>query len=364
MENIVYVTREKERALGLAEGTPGYFIITNILPFVKEGTQLDTHELLSLPETVDFFAKLDNPKILVFKNTPRIERICADRGWQLLNPSAELSARVEEKISQIAWLGELERFMPPPGYAGRHRVTVVKDISWDGTPFILQFNHAHTGLGTLHIKTPEDLRRVQEQFPDRPVRVTEFISGPVFTNNNVVASDATLVGNINYQITGLAPFTDNPFSTIGNDWEFAKRHLTSDQKTAYREIATLIGEKLREDGWKGLFGIDVIVDEQSGKVYLIEINARQPASTTYESQLQRASGQNLESRMTTFEAHIAALLGQSLAGRSLISIDDGAQIFFRNSKQDIVRRIQVSESLMAAHGVLNERGRQIAEMVK
>ena len=32
----------------------------------------------------------------------------------------------------------------------------------------------------------------------------------MFTNNNVVTRDTILVGNINYQITGLPPFTDQP----------------------------------------------------------------------------------------------------------------------------------------------------------
>lgn len=358
MENIVYITRDIERALGLPRETPGYFIITNESPFAKRGESLDTHELLALKETAAFLEKLREPKILVFKNTPQIERIAGERGWRLLNPSAELSARVEEKISQIMWLGELERFMPP------HRVAVVKDISWDGTPFILQFNHAHTGLGTLHIKTPADLRRVQEQFPDRPARVMQFISGPVFTNNNVVARDAILVGNINYQITGIAPFTDNPFATIGNDWGFMKRYLSEIHVEEYQKIATLIGKKLRADGWKGLFGIDVIVDSTSGALYLLEINARQPASTTYESQLQEKSLQSSKFGMTTFGAHISALLGHDLSSASLIPIDDGAQIFIRNKKQEIIQRFQTQELLMAAHGVLNERGREIAEMIK
>lgn len=372
MDNVVYVTRDIERALGIPRetparhqpalqalaGGPGYFIITNEAPFVKEGERLDTHELLALPATAEFIQKLRKPKILVFKNTPQIERICEAKNWRLLNPSAALGNLVEEKISQVEWLGELARFLPP------HQILLCKDIQFTGEPFVLQFNRAHTGLGTIHIKTEGDLERVKKQFPDRPARVTTFISGPVFTNNTVVAKDAILFGNISYQITGLSPFTNNPFATIGNDWGFAKRALSREQTERFHEIARAVGEKLRKDGWKGLFGIDVIVDERNGQLFLLEINARQPASTTYESQLQHeARSMKHEARLTTFEAHLAALLGEPLVNYSLIPIDDGAQIFLRNADGDIVQRFQSRESLIAADGQLNERGQDISNTI-
>jgi hypothetical protein len=65
-------------------------------------------------------------------------------------------------------------------------------------------------------------------------------------------------------------------------------------------------------------------DAKSGKIYLIEINARQPASTTLESRLQREAGNG----MTVFAAHVAALRGEK-AGKDLQAIEDGAQIVQR-----------------------------------
>lgn len=400
MDSTVYVTRDPERALGLPLDTPGYFIITNKSGFANDAIKnrenvllvaatepLDTHELLRREETVAFLSRLRIPGILVFKNTPQIERICQERGFQLLNPPAALSARVEDKISQVEWLGDLAQLLPP------HRIAIAKNIRYDGGSFILQFNRAHTGLGTMLITNSEELANIQSKFPNRPARVTAYIAGPVFTNNNVAASHGIMCGNISYQITGLAPFTDNPFATIGNDWGVAKRHLTHDQVTQYREIATLIGDKLRADGWRGLFGIDVIMDEQSGKVYLLEINARQPASATFESQLQSQVRSHAPC-VTTFEAHLAALLGQDISGASLTPIDDGAQIIYRMTNDTLrmmhndertrklgklgfrvipydntkpgaeLLRIQSKTSLMEAPGVLNERGRMIRNIVQ
>lgn len=341
---IFYVTRDIERALGLRPAK-GYSIIANATPFAKQaikgrsdtvlidgGRIMDTRELLA--NTVPLLGKerrwvVDrNPDILVFKNTGQIEDICRKNNWRLLNPSSALANRVEEKISQVEWLGDLERYLPP------HRIDVCKNVRWEGRPFILQFNRAHTGGGTALVESMEQAEGIRKKFPNRPVRISEYISGPVFTNNNIVAKDAILVGNISYQITGLAPFTDQPFATIGNDWGLSNRVLSTEQKVRYREIAATIGEKLRADGWKGLFGIDVIMDEKTGKPYLLEINARQPASTTCESQLQQFELKNgrtkeLKNLMTTFEAHLIALLDLPTTGRQLIEIADGAQIVYR-----------------------------------
>ena len=395
MRPLFYVTRDIERAIGVPLSPPFYFIISNFTPFSKtlaEGRTnillvesealLDTHELLNHKTVQDFITKnCENNKanILVFKNTAVIEKICADMNWHLLNPSAKLSQTIEEKISQVEWLDELRKYLPP------HKIQVARDVVFDDKPFILQFNRAHTGLGTMLITSEFELADIQNKFPDRPVRITQFIDGPMLTSNNVVCTDKILLGNISYQITGTAPFTDNPFTTIGNDWSLPHTLLDDKLKAQYHTIATNIGNKLREFGWKGLFGIDVIFDTAAQKLYLIEINARQPASTTYESILQE--------KYTTFEAHLAALTDAPTS--ELTQITDGAQIIVRNSEymkgkkqENIIQkltdlnldlniilytntvpgsdwiRIQTTQSLFTAHNIFNDLGEKIKKTLE
>lgn len=387
---IFYVSRDIERALGLPLETEGYFIISNSTPFskqialgqsnvllIEESSILDTHELLNhknVQEFIDENSQQKRANILVFKNTSTLEKICNEHNWHLLNPNAKLSQTIEEKITQVEWLSDLTKYLPP------HKIQIARDVIYDGTPFILQFNRAHTGLGTILISSREQLAEIQSKFPDRPVRITQFIDGPMLTSNNVVCADTILVGNISYQITGTPPFTDNPFTTIGNDWALPHILLDENLKTQYNSIATDIGNKLRESGWKGLFGIDVIFDTAENKLYLIEINARQPASTTYESVLQEKN--------TTFEAHLAALVDAPTL--ELTRIANGAQIIVRNgeltqgkTQNTIIQklqslnldlniipytntdpgsdwiRIQSKKSFFTAHNILNEIGNKI-----
>ncbi len=398
---LVYVTLDIERVLGLPLTTHNYYIVTNSDPFSRELAKkhkniilikgqklLSTRELLENEKTAKFIKRISSPHILVFKNTTSIESICQKNNWKLLNPPSTLANSIEEKISQITWLGSLAKFLPP------HQVQTCSKLEWKNKKFILQFNFAHTGNGTFLIDSAESLEKIKNQFPERPVRVLTYIEGPTFTNNNVVWGKKVLSGPLNYQITGLSPFTNRPFATIGNDWQIPNKILTKEQKKNYYTLATKVGEKLAASGWKGLFGIDVVVDEKTGKIYLIEVNARQPASTTCESLLQKENETRNKIDITTFEAHLAALLGLKNENEKIIKLKNGAQIVKRVNdnetgltyKQKLVLqkklpkklfktilyqnseigsesiRIQCKNGLLKKHNELNELGEKIKNL--
>ncbi|HVT75314.1 MAG TPA: hypothetical protein VHD69_02805 [Candidatus Paceibacterota bacterium] len=391
---LVYVTRDIERALGMEPGQrggAGYFVVSNDTAYGREvekkypdyvrlvqggAALLDTFDILSLPEIQKMIADL-GADVLVFQNTARIERLVREKGWDLLNPRAELAKEVEEKVSQVKWLGDQAALLPP------HRIALCKDVAYRGAKFVIQFNHSHTGEGTHVIKSDKDLADIRERFPLRECRVTDFVEGPVFTMNIVVGDDI-IMGNPSYQITGLRPFTDLPFSTVGNDWTLAKDPGFLGLLKAATSIARTIGSRLKSDGWKGLFGIDVIYDTHSGKTSLLEINARQPASATFESTLEKEISADAP---TIFEAHVAALLGMSLTEKP--PSVSGAQIVkrvtniiydvdiaaLRAKDLDVMTydnvdhnkelfRIQSSTGIMKAHGILNDLGISIASCIK
>lgn len=367
----LYVTRDIERALGFASLPTEYAIVANHTPYaetiqakfpdqvllVRGDVALDTIDLLQHPATEAFVKNLEKmhgkkPAVVVFKNTVRIERFAAEKKWRLLNPSAALAERLENKITQIASLGPAARFLIP----GTSVVPCWK-LTWDGVPFVLQFGHAHTGEGTILVNSSAQLAEIQQRFPQREVRVSPFVKGPVYTSNNCVVpkprslkklfgifnSSQTLVGNISYQITGLAPFTDLPFSTVGNDWKKGAA-LSAVLRQQYEDMARACGARLATLGWKGLFGIDAILDEAAQRFYLIEINARQPASTIFESELQDAvRGEN--TTITSFEAHLEALRGVDVGDTHLQKISEGGQMIQRLTTS-IAEQLQHSPECM------------------
>jgi len=399
---IIYISREVERALGTMPSAD-YRIVTNRTPFGEairkrypefvtlvegeaNGELLDTAKLLEHPETKKLIASITSPAILVFKNTVLIESACKENGWTLLNPSAALSDEVEAKMTQVEWLGELAK-----KYLPAHIVAPSKDLKWEKQPRIIQWAHGHTGGGTTLINSQKELEALQAKFPDRMARSTEYIQGPSFTVSAVVTDDKVLLGNPSYQITGLPPFTDNPLATVGNDWSVAHDLISTSEHEAIEEMVGAIGKKLSASGWRGLFGIDMIYDNSRNHMYLIEINARQPASVPLESAFQEAYRQQGLPGLTIFEAHVKALLGETL-NEPLIPINDGAQIVQRVTKAfdhaspevaealeeagytvisyentqpnaDLMR-IQSAKGIIERHGKLNKRGEQIQELLE
>ena len=341
---IIYVTRDIERALGM-EPREDYMIVSNKTPYaekvfsnntinknhillIENTTALDTAELLEQDKVRDYINQ-NGSTVLVFKNTSLIEDIVKKNGWNLLNPPSTLAEKYENKITQVEWLGELAKYLPP------HSISLAKNLKWSNQPIVVQWAHGHTGDGTILVNSQREIDTIQAKFPERLARATTFINGPSFTVNVIVAPNNILIGNISYQITGLAPFTDNLFSTIGNDWgKIVPTLLNKSEIEFINQMTREIGEKMRVDGWKGLFGIDIIRDEKTGKIFLIEINARQPASTTFESQLQESSRENppLEkgvlrctSEWGIFKAQLIALQNKPIE-QTLTQINDGAQI--------------------------------------
>jgi|SRR3989344_6841138 len=320
---VVYVTRDRERAEGLSGDTRS-------LPAGRQG-----YSIISDPNksTRELVASLENPEsaaVLIFKANRQVEETCRAKNWRLLNPPATLAEQVEGKVSQIKWLGSLSSHLPS------HWEGLLADCPWP-LPFVLQWNWGHSGEGTRLIETNEQLGELIKQFPYRKVRVSKFIDGDTFTNNNIVTKDRVLVGNISYQITGDPELTDNPFATVGNDWGKALELLSSADRQKYNQIATKIGEKLRDAGWKGAYGVDIMRERGSGKMYLIEVNARQSASVVFESNLQSTQRSNLQGRIdlesgvTVFEAHLAALVGLDLSDKKLIPITNGRRTINRKN---------------------------------
>jgi predicted ATP-grasp superfamily ATP-dependent carboligase len=404
-KTVIYVTREIERALGMLPHK-NYLIVSNktsygetirsqfpefitLIENEKSGELMGTTELLNHEITQKLIrdsAAIEPTAVLVFKNTLRVESMISAHGWQVLNPKSALSERVENKLSQIRWLGPIgAKYLPP------HASKLAKHIVWKNDPFIIQWAHGHTGDGTQLIRTREELAVVQEKFPERMARLSTFITGPSFTVNAIVAHDRILISSPSYQITGLAPFTDNQFTTVGNDWNLAQKLLTAIDIKTIENLAKEIGIQLQSEGWRGLYGVDVILDQANKRIYLIEVNARQPASTTFESELQSALREKGAHGLTTFEAHLRALLDLPI-DQDLIPVKDGAQIVQRVTKNvqsvfdeaagslellgyDVVSyqniapnsdllRVQAAQGIMEDHNILNARGKEITETIK
>ena len=324
---LFYITRQTERGCGLGDLLTNYKIITAT-------PQKDTWEILEKKRLPPGFA-------VVFKNNGKIQRLSKQKKLKLLNPDFRLVDKYENKISQHQWLKNII-----PQNLPKTIITFPVKNSFNelkkqiGSPFICQFNRSHTGEGTMLISNLKEWLELIKKFPLREVKCASFVKSHIITVNVCVwpassadRQDCVLIGSPSYQITGLKELTDFKFSTVGNDWSCAKKILKPNDLKTIKNLAQKIGRAMLKDGWRGLFGLDLVKDKNW---LVIEVNARQPASTGLETLLQRKQGKGI----SIFASHLAALLGLPLLDtclnvqKSFQKIGQGSQIVIRKKKKN------------------------------
>lgn len=397
---LFYVTRDVERALGWQGSECGqYCIITNASPLAthaaetlgnrilqiqpRNGTPralLSTRELLMHPDTRRFIgvrAEGQVPCVVVFKNTTQIEHVCREQGWQLLNPPSSLAEEIENKISQVALFDTMahecsSRLNFPPFMVGISGELSYGDLAKGlGLPFIVQYNRAHTGDGTLLIRNSFDWHKVQAKFPLRDVKVSAFITGtPLTVNVCAFENGSAMVGCPSVQITGIPELTALPQATVGNDWSaFFSFYDVGPQ---IESVSLDVGRFLANKGWRGLFGIDFILSSEGRELYMLEINARQAASAVCESQMQRLqmTDDRLQSNNTPLslmDAHLAALmeghLGSEILSLKSSNVKSGSQIFVRNNTLDSVQMyVDLNVGEYSEDLIYQEHARSVADI--
>lgn len=353
---LFYVTNDVERALGLEGLLQNFHIVcmddSNIVDQMFESgksvfsLEHETKELnkvfrnsvklLSEPAVKFFIDSKDGGEkyFQTFKISSGFERIAGEYNAKVLNTSAELNMQFENKISQY------QRLSPAGVKFPETIVGALKDFTFAdikaklGEKFVVQFNRGHTGSGTHFISDENAFNTLVQQFPERIARVSKFVNGIPYTLNACIASNGVFIGGLNYQITGVEKIAQSKAATVGNDFSYRNG---VDQAVLEKIIqqTNLIGSEMTNAGFKGLFGVDLIID--NGEVYIIEINARQPASIPFYTKLQLKNNQVPLSLL-----HIAEFLGiedeldaKEYSLNNLQPINAG-QIFLRNIEQNDV----------------------------
>jgi len=309
---IFYITLDPERALGIEDVLPDYTIIcpyksplvnemknrgVNVVVLEDELKQKEVAEAIKkgtygilqsdfLRKYIKTYVQGSIPHVMILKNSQLIEDFCKKQGWKLLAPKAKVAEQFENKISQYKLL---KNVVPYP----RTDISTLEKINIDETrprQYVLQFNRGHSGNTTFFINSKKDLEKLAKKFPKREAKISEYIKGKTFTLNCLVLkSGRVIAGSISEQITGLKSATNNPNTTCGNDFT-SPGNLSKKQIKKIQEIAQSTGMALYKKDYRGLFGIDVIIENKTGKLYFIEVNTHQPASISFEAKLHRQIG--------------------------------------------------------------------------
>lgn len=193
-----------------------------------------------------------------------------------------------------------------------------RDLKDEYGAFVLQDEESSGSKGTYVIRNQDDyvdaIKALKKFSRGRSIVVSKFVAGEVSSIQVCITKYGTFSGGIQRQLVDskylcnlkLAGATKWCGGEVGTEYPDIVQHQA-------HEIATVVGSELSSHGYKGIFGVDIIVTPEN-EVYAIEINARLTGYSHIISDLQMMEGKipfmllhalelgNMEYEVTDLEA--------------------------------------------------------------
>lgn len=174
------------------------------------------------------------------------------------------------------------------------KATTYTELKEQFDEFVLQDEESSGSKGTYIIRNHDDyvdaIRLLKRFSRGRSVVVSKYVPGETSSIQVCITRYGIFSGGIQRQLIN-SKYLCNPKLAGATKWcggELGSEYPDIIQHQA-REMATIVGSELASHGYKGVFGIDLIVTP-SNEVYAIEINARLTGYTHLVSDMQLGAG--------------------------------------------------------------------------
>jgi biotin carboxylase len=232
--------------------------------------------LLGHKEVVDFVGQRGpGGKVVFLMFDEETEQLAQELDLQVAFPPASLRHRMDSKI-ETTRLGNEAGVPSVPNAIGRG--TTYTDLltlaSGDGLgdDLVVQTPYGDSGQTTFFIASQDDWRRAERKIVGHDIKVMKRIEPRELAIEGVITRHGTLVGPLMTELTGFPELTPYDGGWCGND--VSPDVLTEAQRTLARARTKAMGERLRQEGYRGYFELDFLLDAATGDLWLGELNPR------------------------------------------------------------------------------------------
>jgi biotin carboxylase len=236
--------------------------------------------LLRDPEVQGYIAsRVDasglSPMIAMVFFDEETEQICEELGYELILPPDSLRRHLDSKIVTTR-LGEEAGAPSVPNVLGRADTYLeLSKLAADaglGSDLVVQTPYGDSGKTTFFIKQESDWAANAEHMVGEELKVMKRINNRAVAVEAVNTRHGTVVGPFMTDLTGYPELTPYKGGWCGND--LYPEALSEAHRAVAIEHVRRLGDRLREEGYKGFFEVDVLIDLDSDNVYLGELNPR------------------------------------------------------------------------------------------
>jgi len=140
------------------------------------------------------------------------------------------------------------------------------------TDVVVQTPYGDSGKTTFFISSEDDWRRHAAAIVDQEVKVMKRINHKAAAVEAVITRHGTVVGPFMTDLTGYPELTPYKGGWCGND--LFPGALSEDHRERAVTLVRRLGDRLSQEGYRGFFEVDVLVDLDTDEVYLGELNPR------------------------------------------------------------------------------------------
>lgn len=227
--------------------------------------------------------------VFVYKSSLKIDRLVKNLGLKLLSTPGYIRKDLENKKQ---FRLELVRAGIEPIEGESLLVDDLDEERWDrfkqdlGERLVFQLTDYTIGggLGTFFVESREDFEAFKEFVKRRRegreikwVNVTRFIFGKQASISGCATKFGTVCGQLQTQVMDqpeLAGLVGRSGVWLGHSWQ---KEFSKIEQIEAEKICKKWGEYIYKKGYKGIFGLDVMVDDKD-RVYPVECNARYTGS--------------------------------------------------------------------------------------
>jgi hypothetical protein len=244
-----------------------------------------TNYLLRQPEVADFVRQRGpGGKALFLMMDQETEHLARRLGLDVCLPPAALRQRLDSKVTATRLAASAGVTSVPHVLAPIDSYAALRAASRHlGPDLVVQLPQGDSGKTTFFISTADDFDDHARDIAAAPeVKVMRRLRCRSATLEACLTRHGTLVGPLLSELTGCPDLTPYGGGWCGN--ELAWSAFSPEARRQAQQTALAVGAVLRREGYRGCFGLDFLLDHDSGTLYLGELNPRLTGVTPVTSQ--------------------------------------------------------------------------------
>jgi D-alanine-D-alanine ligase-like ATP-grasp enzyme len=240
--------------------------------------------LLAQPRVADHVRRAGpGAGVLFLMFDEQTEAAARGLGLNVAHPPAKLRQHLDSKITTTRLATRAGISSVPNVLARVDSYRTLREVAGElGPDVVVQLPLGDSGTTTFFISSEKDYRPHADEIAASPeVKVMKRIRCRQTTIEGCVTRRGTLAGPLMTELVGFPELTPFAGGWCGNEMfgADASALISPDVRRQAGRAVVSMGEQLRQEGYWGYFGLDFLLDQDSGELYLGEMNPRITGAT-------------------------------------------------------------------------------------